>query len=589
MSSYLPGPHRSRSSLSTSPYPAASSGALTLDPLDPPSAAPRQCNHISEMNGEDCCDLGHTSDPEQPFSHLLSGLLTVSQMHLRRLVEGAAHKPGATARVAATVSAPLAIAAVVLIIGHPLSNQHLSAQHTPGEVRVAHTGPNLPRLVDGRGRTLLLRGVAVTSLIQYANDYAENPPAGGADFAEMAALGFNFVRLPVSWSAIAPRPGSVNMRYLAQVVTYVRAAHRHGLFVLVDMHFDRYNRQFAPGNEADGAPDWAVLVPPGCWSQLASADCTRAAWESFWQNRQIHGVGLQQYYIAALRALSRRLRNEPGLAGIELMNNPSWGGAPPPAFEATQLWPFYRRAIGALRADHDPHPLWIDRPASAETTDALPAGLPGRLSADQNLVLAPHDYSAVFSKPPWPAGGVSRLTQWYADAIAQATSLRTALVIGEWGSPAGGTWDAMTATKVRLQDALALGSSFWMWKQRPGFYNWNLVNLNGTLRQDSVRAQLLALPHVDAVPGRLLTSAFVRGRLTVRVTGSGGTATLWSGTQVMSDGTSLLAAPLTRAKVNGRTVPASHALRDFRFAGVALHGYLVSVHVPRGTQTVTLS
>lgn len=489
-----------------------------------------------------------------------------------------------SARAIAALGTCATAAVIAILVGRSLAD----APGDPG-VRVAHSSSGPPRLVDRRGRDLFLRGVAVTSLIQYGNGYHENPPAGNADFAEMAALGFDFVRLPVSWSGIAPRPGAIDKRYLARVVSLVHAARRHGLRVLVDMHVDRYNPRLNPGNEADGAPDWATLVPGWCWAHPQGDVCTRAAWESFWENRRVRGRGLQQFYIGALRALSRRLRGQPGLAGIELMNNPSSGGVPSPAFETRQMWPFYRRAIAALRADGEQRPLWIDRAASAEITDTLARGRPGGAASDRGLVLAPHDYAGVFSKPTWPAGGISRLAQWYRSAVGQARSLRAALVIGEWGSSAGGAWDGLTAAELRLQDAWGLGSAFWMWKQRPGFYNWYLVNQDGSLRQDSVRAQLLSQPHPDAVPGRLVGCAFGGGRLTVRVTGAGGTATLWSGTQVRSGGPSLLPAPLTHAAIDGRPAPVGLSRRVFRSARVSLLGYVVSVRVPRGTHTLTLS
>jgi hypothetical protein len=436
---------------------------------------------------------------------------------------------------------------------------------------------------------VLLRGVAVTGLIRYAADYAENPPIQDADFAEIAALGLDFVRLPVSWSAIEPAPGVIDAGYVAQVAGVVHAAERHGLRVVVDMHMDRYNARLAPGNEADGAPAWATLVPSSCPLAPSPDDCTRAAWESFWTQRLVGGHSLQAHYIQALLAISRRLRGDPGLAGLELMNNPSSGGESSPQFQTSQLWPFYRRVIAALRSDGESAPLWIDRAASSELSDTETLGLPNGRSGDRNLVLAPHDYVGVFSKPDWPAGGVARLAGWYRDALREAATQRMALVVGEWGAQAGGIWDEMLSAKLGLENADGVGSSFWMWKQRPGFYNWNLVKPDGGLRPDTNRAQLLSAPYPRAVPGRMVSCAYAGGRLTVQFNGDrAGTALLWSGTQVLAVGRPGVPSPLTHATLDGRSVAVRLSPRRFVSGAVAVAGDVVSVAVPAGHHTLVL-
>jgi hypothetical protein len=484
----------------------------------------------------------------------------------------------------------VALAAVALIAAAALTlTRSLSSGSGSAELRVT-SGTGLPRLVDGQGRTVLLRGVAVTGLIRYAGDYAENPPVRDGDFAELAALGFDFVRLPVSWSAIEPSPGVIDAGYVGQIAGAVASAERHGLRVAVDLHMDRYNARLAPGNEADGAPGWATLVPASCPAAPSPDDCARAAWESFWTQRQVGGRSLQAHYIDALLAVSRRLRGAAGLAGLELMNNPSSGGTPAPQFEISELWPFYRRAIAALRADGEGRPLWIDRAASTEMRDAETAGLPGGLSNDRNLVLAPHDYVGVFSKPDWPSGGTARLAGWYNDAVREATARRMALVIGEWGAQPGGAWEHLLSAKLALQNAHALGASFWMWKQRPGFYNWNLVNLDGGLRADTMRAQLLSAPYPRAWPGQLLSCAYAGGRLTVSYTSQrAGTALLWSGTQIRRGGVPGVPAPLHHATLDGKPVASVLTPRRFQTAAVSLTGDVVSVEVPAGRHTLVLS
>jgi hypothetical protein len=477
------------------------------------------------------------------------------------------------------------VAALVATIARPFS----TSPPRGTELSVVAAGAALPQLRDSDGRAVLLRGVAVTALVHYAPDYAENPPVSDADFAQIAALGLDFVRLPISWSAIEPSPGVIDARYLDAIARVAGEAERHGLRVLVDMHMDRYNARLAPGNEADGAPDWATLVPATCPVRPSPDDCARAAWQSFWAGRSVGGATLQEHYVRALQAVSRRLRADRSLAGLELMNNPSSGGDPSPQFETDQLWPFYRRAIAALRAQGERRPLWIDRAASTEQRDAESPNLPGRLSSDPNLVLAPHDYVGVFSKPDWPAGGPERLAAFYRAAMREATARRMALVVGEWGAAPGARSDQMLRTKLSLQTSLSVGSSLWMFKQRPGFYDWNLVGLDGALRSDTLRAQLVSEPYPEAVPGHVVSSRYAGGRLTVVVdTAHAGTALLWSGTRVISGGASDARLPLVRASIDGRGIRAALFARRYRGPAVALTGDVVAVSLPAGRHTIVL-
>ena len=446
-------------------------------------------------------------------------------------------------------------------------------------------------LIDADGRWLSIRGVAVTGLIQYAPAYAENPPIRTGDLREIAALGFNEIRLPVSWSRLEPRRGVFDRPYLARIASVVRIAGRFGLQVVVDGHFDRYNRSLDPGDEADGAPDWATVEPGGaspaaCVARRGSFACVQDAWQSFWTN----AAGVQDAYVRALVRLSRTVRGAPNVLGIELMNNPSTGFTPSPGFERTELYPFYRRAVTALRAAGEWRPLWLDENAQSEQTGGY-TGPATRVPAAGDLVLAAHDYAGVFSGARWPSGGVAPLGDWLSGLVRTARTLGPAPVIGEWGIGPGPGSDAWIAENLELQNTARIGSSFWMWKQRPGFYGWPVVSIDGGLRRDTLRAQLLGSPHPDATPGVLESDTYVPGgALTVRLsTRRAGTAVFWSGASVRSGGQNLLPHPLTRATVDGVPVRAHLRLRWFRNASIALGGFVVSVRVAPGTHTVRLN
>src|SRR5947199_6139010 len=101
-------------------------------------------------------------------------------------------------------------------------------------------GPS-PRIEDAQHRQVLLRGVNTNQLGDY---YQADPtlestvPLTEDDFAQMAAVGFDSVRLIVHWSLLEPRRGVFDQAYLDRVRQAVGWAARHGLYVVLDMHQD---------------------------------------------------------------------------------------------------------------------------------------------------------------------------------------------------------------------------------------------------------------------------------------------------------------------------------------------------------------
>src|SRR3954452_22794776 len=95
------------------------------------------------------------------------------------------------------------------------------------------------RIEDGQHRQVLLRGVNTNQLGDY---YQADPalpstvPLTEADFAQMAAVGFDSVRLIVHWSLLEPRRGVFDQTYLDRVRQAVDWAAGHGLYVVLDMH-----------------------------------------------------------------------------------------------------------------------------------------------------------------------------------------------------------------------------------------------------------------------------------------------------------------------------------------------------------------
>src|SRR3954452_21450101 len=78
---------------------------------------------------------------------------------------------------------------------------------SPLELRPLHAEPDVKRggrIVDDRGREVRLRGVNVNALAEYwkATRFPTVFPFKGSDADRMRSLGFNAVRLLLSWSRV---------------------------------------------------------------------------------------------------------------------------------------------------------------------------------------------------------------------------------------------------------------------------------------------------------------------------------------------------------------------------------------------------
>lgn len=443
-------------------------------------------------------------------------------------------------------------------------------------------------LANSADQFVLLRGVDDNALVQYPSDYQEAPPINQGDLYEMAALGFNFLRLPVSWSEIMVHPGVVNQAYLAEISRVVRWAKNAGIGVLVDMHQDNYSTVTDFHHESDGAPPWAVVTGgAACTPDLTTTKCALAAFSNFWQNVSVSGRPLQSWYLEATIAMAKAAganRENSNVVGVELMNEP-WPAGPNP-FEQRSLYPFYQRMIAGLRASGIVAPLWFEPSIVRDLTNNAVAAA-AKFSSDPNLVYAVHIYTGVFSPPYSPTASIPAMAESYSNAAREANIFNTPFFVDEYGSNPTNAWNSWLSSEISMQNNYRVGSGFWLWKQRVGrWYDWAVVHLDGSLRTKTQRAQILSEPHVDAVPGDLLTTSATPTQLSATVGGPGGTVTLWGGTVVTRGGTSIMARTLDHVTVDGRPVSSSCHVVAFSTPSVAMHGCLLSARVPPGKHLI---
>jgi endoglycosylceramidase len=135
----------------------------------------------------------------------------------------------------------LLLAALVVLAAAPVAAA-ARTRPDPG-LPALHAVPDAAgggRIVDARGREVLLRGVNVNALADYwkGTRFATTFPLGARDPGRMAAIGWDAVRLLVSWSRVEPAPGRYDERYLGRVAAAAAALRDRGLYTIVDFHQD---------------------------------------------------------------------------------------------------------------------------------------------------------------------------------------------------------------------------------------------------------------------------------------------------------------------------------------------------------------
>lgn len=408
-------------------------------------------------------------------------------------------------------------------------------------LRVTHPDGGAPYISDDRGNMVLLHGAIPASLLEFGPGTApvypidpaaytdgqcpatstigRYPPLCESDIDAMARLGFNSIRLPISWSVLEPQRGQFSEMYLdrvAQVVDWARARH---MYFIVDMHQNAYSHYVGPGPHVDlsydsGAPQWATFTdrfPSQVYQHQREANpAVLEATTNFWYDRD----GIQDEYLKALATVAKRFRDDPVIAGFSIYNEPLPGWNLPPGFEDLLLFPFYRRAIDAITGVHDGAPCWsgffmpavcgyrdlgvddtrhlifLDAGLLRQVTD-FPTHLSMPVSSYPNVVLSIHAYThvftldalipQVFSKSSYPPGGYD---QSYSLGEREARAMDAALFVAEFGNAAADD-GTLLASQVAEQEKHRLGFAFWPWKEIGT--TWGLVTLDGCVRASRER------------------------------------------------------------------------------------------------------
>jgi endoglycosylceramidase len=291
----------------------------------------------------------------------------------------------------------------------------------------------------------------------------------------MHQLGYGAVRLNLSWSLLEPSPGRIDRRHLDRIAQVVGWAHRAGVYVILDMHQDAWSkylystsadhctRPYKAIAGFDGAPQWASIHTQPVCAVNGTRELDPAVEEDFaklFNNAAApDGVGLRDHFASALVALATRFRNDPAVAGYDILNEPSIIGMS--GTDESVLLPFYGKVIDKVvhQVRGFRQLFFIEPDVTRDVTDRSGITVAwSQYSRYHNVVYEPHVYTRTFTPSSFPMSG------GYLTAIADAQHLGLPLWVGEFGSSPSDD-QTVLAAHYQEQDTFGLGGTLWVWKE----------------------------------------------------------------------------------------------------------------------------
>ena len=359
------------------------------------------------------------------------------------------------------------------------------------------------QLVAPDGRVVILRGInaRVAGLFDVTFDDGRTaletiPELPDEDVARMASLGFNLLRLPLSWSAFEPQPGVWAPSFLDTLTRVVASCRNHGVYVLLDLHQDAWSKEIGE----DGAPLWAITPAPdmllgGPLTDLGSRRTSTQVLHAFTSFFTDDAGMLQEQFANMVQQLVIRFRGDPAIVGIEIFNEP--------LATDDELLAFHTKVARAIR-DYDPDRLFaFEPPVTRNFVDS--ASIPSKPFPIGGGIYAPHVYTAVFNNDTRLTNDTYEmpLASSVQNARDEANGWGAPLLIGELGvgpqQPHALEW---IGHAYDAADSVFASTAFWLWKEQDQG-QWGLFShaADGTWidRPDMIGA--VARPYAKAIGG----------------------------------------------------------------------------------------
>ena len=231
-----------------------------------------------------------------------------------------------------------------------------------------------------------------------------------ADVSEIAAQGFNALRVPFHYKFFSPAPGEFSDEGFNLLAPLLDWCSTYGVYLILDMHCAPGAQNTNDFSDSDGQV-------AGLWIQQSYRDWTRAIW----------------WYIASYYA------DEEWIAGYDLLNEPVLSGG----FTSSQLRQFYIQLTSGIRQVDSNHIIFIEGNWYAnDFTNLTPP-------FDDNMAYSFHHYI-----------GPSQQTAWIGQYTSMSQTNQVPLWVGEFGENSN-HW---VHNKVELFENNNVSWSLWNYK-----------------------------------------------------------------------------------------------------------------------------
>ncbi len=416
------------------------------------------------------------------------------------------------------------------------------------------------RILDEYGRERIFNGMNVCDKGEWVEEtctriYGKNWESFIAD--KLKTHGFNLIRLGITWDAVEPEPGKYDEEFLADVKKTLDECEKAGIYIYLDMHQDLYSAKGI--GCGDGAPDWAT--DPGKYkfqkTKLVWAEgyfwgrAVHQAFDNFWDNKVVHGKGLQDWYCDMWKHVVKELGTHPAVIGYDVLNEPFPGKSGGKVFRKlimnlvkttiTDKSISKKKLISAVLSEEKPRVLdqyiapvfrkitssadeiirdfdlhkyfpFLSKTSSAirqvdndgfifmENSYYSNLGIPyscpkpviNAKTAENNVIFAPHAYDLMVDTPAYKYASNDRVGSIFAQHKASQDRLGIPVIVGEWGGYSeGNEWFPHVKFLLDLFDSYKWSNTYWA-------YFKELLDDNNELFND-----VLTRPYPRAVTGEI--------------------------------------------------------------------------------------
>lgn len=185
--------------------------------------------------------------------------------------------------------------------------------------------------IDSEGRERIFNGVNLCDKGYFSpekNKKLYDLPFNEELISKLSKLGFNLVRLGITWDAVEPKPFEYDEEFLGRLEKVADLCHKYGIYFFLDMHQDLYGGHAE--NWGDGAPPWACLTDGAkfkktkfVWAEgYFWGKAVHKSFDNFWADKEVNGVSLQTYFCKMWQHVAERFKDHPALFGFDILNEP---------------------------------------------------------------------------------------------------------------------------------------------------------------------------------------------------------------------------------------------------------------------------